>query len=490
MRAAAGSSLSNHRRSTTLIELLLNDVLARTNTHPGTVALDLIRREFGLKGTKAGCREGDCGACTVLLGQFEGDRLRYRAVPSCLLPVGELHGKHVVTIEGLTGEGFTPVQQAMVDEGATQCGFCTPGFIISITGFLLASPTLSLDDARAAIEGNICRCTGYISIVRAVERVLDRTGESLPRAEDHVPGDRTRELVRTGVLPALFLEAPDRLRRVASSPPGPRDGGILVAGGTDLFVQRPEDLRHSELSFLSRRSDLTGVRADDDTVAIGAATPVEDLRCDATLRDLLPGWDDALTLVSSGLVRNRATVGGNIVNASPIADLTIMLLALDATLMLSRGGETNRLPLRSFYRGYKELDLKDGEIVAAIEFPRPAPGARFHFEKVSRRGHLDIAGVNSAAVIEAEKDVVRRASISAGGVDCVPLHLTKTSERLEGATLSPELVEEVARLAVSETSPITDVRGSAEYRRRLLRRLIIAHFVELFPSLELEALIA
>jgi len=482
-----------------MIDFILNRRHARTNSHPGAVTLDLIRREFGLKGTKAGCREGDCGACTVLFGALDGDRMAYRTAPSCLLPVGELHGKHLVTIEGLNRDRLTPVQQAMVDEGATQCGFCTPGFIMSITGFLLTSPTLSMDDAEAAIEGNICRCTGYVSILRAIERMLAAIGDGITRAGHdaandprRVPEERIAELVRAEVVPPFFLEAPERLRKLGVHRPAAwRAGGaVVVAGGTDLFVQRPDDLRHAELAFLSRRPDLAGVSADGTTITVGAATPVEDLRLEPTLLDAIPGWGETLQLVSSGLVRNRATVGGNIVNASPIADLTIMLLALDATLVLERNGGINRLPLASFYRGYKELDLKEDEIVAAIEFERPGTHARFNFEKVSRRGHLDIAGVNSAALIEADGLSVRRAALSAGGAACVPLRLTETSRRLTGERLTPELVDEVARLAVSETEPITDVRGSAEYRRRLLRRLIVAHFAELFPSLELEALVA
>ena len=484
-----------------MIEFLLNDRLAKTNAGPGTVVLDLVRREFGLKGTKSGCREGDCGACAVLLGSLDGDRVTYSAVPSCLLPVGELQGKHLVTIEGLNLPELTPIQQAMVEEGATQCGFCTPGFIVSITGFLLTSPMLSMEDAQAAIEGNICRCTGYLPIIRAVERALDSLGDRIAGGSDSVPAERVRHLVRARVLPQLFLEAPGLLGRIAREQPRATDparglsedhGALdtIVAGGTDLFVQRREELRDAELSLLSRRPELSGVQMDGSTIRIGAATPVEVLRHTPLLRGALTEWDDALKLIASGLVRNRATIGGNIVNASPIADLAVMLLALDATLVLERDNEDERrIPLAAFYRGYKQLDLLEGETVTTIEFERPPRNARFHFEKVSRRGHLDIAGVNSAALIEAEDLTVRRASLAAGGVACIPLHLSRASSRLTGTRLSPDVVDEVAALAVSESSPITDVRGSAEYRKRLLRRLIVAHFVELFPSLELESLV-
>ncbi len=486
-------------------DFILNDRLVATEAHPGMVAVDLIRREFGLMGTKIGCREGDCGACTVLLGELEGDRVSYRAVPSCLLPVGELHGKHVVTIEGLNGDGLNPVQQAMVDEGATQCGFCTPGFVMSMTGFLLTSPTLSMNDAEASIEGNICRCTGYLSIVRAVGRMLEGLGNDVRRDENAVPDERVPELVRAGALPSFFADAHVRLAKIAEGTTENVDSGddgsaratgvgqgpaTLVAGGTDLFVQRPEELRRAKLAFLSRRPELAGVSSDGKTVTIGAATRVETLRQDVELRVALPGWSHTLQLISSGLVRNSATVGGNIVNASPIADLTIIFLALGATLVIEEGNGARRVPLASFFRGYKVLDLEPGEVVAAVRFPVPAENARFNFEKVSRRGHLDIAGVNSAALIEAEDMKVGRASLSAGGVACVPLYLEKASARLEGATLTAELVAEVADIALSEIDPITDVRGSAEYRRRLTRRLVIAHFVELFPELSLEALVA
>jgi xanthine dehydrogenase small subunit len=473
-----------------MVRFLLNDRVVTSGATPGTVALDVIRREFNLRGTKAGCREGDCGACTVLLGTLGDGCATYRAVPSCLLPAGELVGRHIVTIEGLNGPDLTPVQRAMVDEGATQCGFCTPGFVMAITGFLLSSPTLSMDEAEAAIEGNICRCTGYASILRAVSRLIDSIGPALTRATDKVPETRARELVRAGVLPVFFLDAAMRLAKLA---PTGREGAepespTLVAGGTDLFVQRPAELRRAELRFLGERPELAGIDSTGEMVVVGAATTVENLRTDPTLNSILPGWSDAVQLVSSGIVRNRATVGGNIVNASPIGDITVMLLALDATLVIE-GDSTRRVPLASFFKAYKKLDLRESEIVTAVEFPHPAPKARFSFEKVSRRGHLDIAGVNSAAVVEADGLRVRRASLAAGGVACAPLLLAKTSELLAGVTLTPDVVSDAAATAVSEAAPITDVRGSAEYRSRLLRRLIIAHFAELFPSLRLEVLV-
>ena len=458
------------------IRFLLNNEEVAEKLPPGTLVLDYLRRIRGLTGTKEGCREGDCGACTVLLGTLQGDEVRYKAVPSCMLLLGSVAGKHLVTIEGLTTADPTPVQRAIVDEGASQCGFCTPGVVLSLTGFLLDAEAPQPEQAVSALDGNICRCTGYAAIKRAARRAAAEAQALLQRPEALNNG-RLAALVRGGYLPAYFLEIPQRLRDLQEkvSLAGLHPAALPVAGGTDLLVQKPEELLQKPLRFLEQESDLTGVRCEEGTCVIGAATTVAELQGSSDLARPVPELPEYLGLFASTLVRNRATVGGNLVNASPIGDLSVMLLALGAEVLLSSG---RTVPLERFFLAYKKLDLRQGEIVRAVRFKVPDAPYTFHFEKISKRRHLDIASVNSAALVKLDRqNKVALCRISAGGVAPVPLLLKKASEFLLRAGLSEQAILQAAALATTEVSPITDVRGSAEYKRLLLRQLVVAHFV-------------
>lgn len=463
-----------------MIRFILNDTELSTNLLPGIVVLDFLREHLRLTGTKEGCREGDCGACLVLLGEPQGETVRYKPVNSCLLPLGEIAGKHVVTIEGLNREGLNPIQQAIVDEGATQCGYCTPGIVVALTGFLLNHPKLDEYAGLTALDGNICRCTGYMSIKRAIALLCDKF-RSLTEERD-----RVRALVERHVLPDFFLHIPDRLRKIQPLQPAvPMETSpskVVIAGGTDLFVQKPEELKRADFLFLSHREDLRGICIKRDKVCIGVATTFEEMKSSPVLRKLFPRIGDHLDLVASTPIRHRATVGGNIVNASPIGDLTIFFLGLDATIMVSNGPSYRELPLREFFQAYKQLRKRKSDLVKWISFPLPEENALFNFEKVSKRTHLDIASVNSAIQIRVEDRVIRRVHLSAGGVAPIPLYLSRTADYLVGKEVNAHWVREAASVAQEEISPISDVRGTADYRRLLLRRLIFAHFVTLFPE--------
>jgi len=463
------------------IAFILNDAEVRSDLPAGTVLLDFIRREKRLTGTREGCREGDCGACTVLLGRRENSRIRYQAVVSCLLPLAEACGCHVVTIEGLNGRDLTPVQQAIVSEGASQCGFCTPGIVVSLTCFLLNSRELQSDEAITAIEGNICRCTGYASLKRAVERLLRDVRPRLLAAPD-----RLEALVTLDVLPDYFAAVPQRLEALVpaarKASPARKAGDVVVAGGTDLYVQRGEELPERELLLLSRQQGFSGVWPAEDRIFIGAATPVADMMDSQLLQGALPMLAGYLRLVSSVQIRSRATVGGNVVNASPIGDLSVIFLALDARIGLRGGKGSREMALRDFFLGYKKLALRKNEIVAWISIPLTKNGLFFNFEKVARRRYQDIASVNSAIGLEMEGERIAAAHVAAGGVAPVPLYLRAASAFLAGKKVSALLVRELTSVVDKEIAPISDVRGAAAYKRSLLRRLLFAHFLALFPD--------
>ena len=464
-----------------MINFILNEKDVSTDLPPGTVLLDFIRYHRQLKGTKIGCREGDCGACTVLAGSLEDGGMRYRSVTSCLMPVGNANGLHIVTVEGINMTELNPVQLALQEEGATQCGFCTPGFVISLAGYCLDNKEVTEQNAMACMDGNICRCTGYKSLERAAKKINElMKGKAGGSSIDFVTEKK--------ILPAYFSSVPQRLRALqqdVSAQPGSSPSGQefrYVSGGTDLYVKEHDAMTLAGMELLAHWQSLKGINREGNRCTIGASATVTDLNESAIIRDHFPAFASYAKLVSSTPIRNMATLAGNIVNASPIGDLTIFFLALDAVVILNGGGSRREVPLRNFYRGYKTLDKMPQEIIERISFDLPGENTHFNFEKVSKRTHLDIASVNTAMQITISGETVATARISAGGVGPVPLYLEKASAYLAGKRLSAETIRETIRMAQGEISPISDTRGSAAYKRLLLSQLIKAHFIELFPS--------
>jgi xanthine dehydrogenase small subunit len=458
-----------------MTRFVLNSRIVQTDQPPGTILLDFIRLSSGLTGTKEACREGECGACTVLLGRPGPQGLVYRAVASCLLPLGDVQGCHVVTVEGLSEGPLTLVQEMILEHSASQCGFCTPGVVMSLTGFCLASKAFSFREALDALDGNLCRCTGYVAIRDAARALCERL-----EGVDPDPALRVATLVELGILPQGFLEAPSLVDGCQTpEAPGKAEAikAVLVAGGTDIFVQRPEQLRKTNLEFLSRRQDLKFIRLEDGVLRVGGAVTVESFRLSEVVNRIFPTLRDDLLLHSSTILRNRATLTGNLVNASPVGDVTIILLALDATLEIrTPEGQTRRVRLAEFYRGYKQFDLAPGELITEIRIPEPAPGTRFNFEKVSNREILDIAAVNTAMrLVLAPDGTIQDLRLSAGGVAPVPLSITGL-EGFRGRKPEGETLGLLARHVVEMVSPISDIRGSATYKKLLLGQLVRAHF--------------
>ena len=463
-----------------MIRFILNNKLIQTDDPPGTLLLDLIRYREYLTGTKIGCREGDCGACTVLTGEYNNGRLHYRPVTSCLTALGNIHHKHVVTIEGLNGEGLNFLQQSICDEGGTQCGFCTPGFIVSMAGFCLSDKAPTTAGAIAAVDGNICRCTGYKSIERALSKVATLL-------QQRQTTDPIAFAIDQGILPAWFSAIPRRLAELSQQPNGVLHNNKatrFLGGGTDLYVQNHTGMIEADLEFLATTPALKGVFQQEDKIVVGGAATVSDLKESPLIQKAFPNFDQYARLISSTPIRNIATVAGNFVNASPIGDLTVFFLALDTTLTLSDGTRRRNLPLRDFYKGYKSLAKTPDEFIEKISFPIPRQNELFNFEKVSKRTHLDIASVNTAIWLNMSTEgTIIEGQLSAGGVGPIPAWLKGASSLLSGKTPDANLLNEVIKAAQKEVTPISDVRGTAEYKRLLLTNLIKAHFLTLFPQL-------
>lgn len=495
------------------LDFWLNDAPIRTGTARGTPLLDFLRGGQGLSGTKEGCREGDCGACAVLIGTSgapgspDADvsgAVRYRAVPSCLFALGEAEGSHILTIEGLASgapDGLTPVMRAFLEENASQCGFCSPGFIVALSAWLAQpGPAPDMAGAMAAIDGNLCRCTGYGAIRRAAARLCrefaDLPSEAGPRlaalVEAHVLPRSTLEFsAQSSTAPAIASAAGADAAPGTTAPGTTTPGATVLGGGTDYYVRNPDPEPGFAPALLARMPGYAGIArsADGSHLIVGAATRVTDFFASAELRQAVPGIERFERLFASTLIRNLATLGGNLANASPVGDLTAMLMALGATLEIAGtdGADGMRLvPIERFHTAYKKTALRDREAIRSIRLP--IGPHRFSFEKASKRANLDIAAVNSALAFRLADGAISGARLSAGGAAPVPLLLSKASALLEGARADagPQalaaLARAVAATAEKEISPISDVRGSAEYRRRMTGRFVLAHFLRLFPD--------
>lgn len=464
-----------------MLQFILNNTQVSTTLPAGTLLLDFIRYHQHLTGTKIGCREGDCGACTILVGELENGNLHYTNATSCLMPIGNAIGKHIVTIEGLNLDELNAVQQSFADNGATQCGFCTPGFIVSLAGFCMSTIEPTQENAIKAVDGNICRCTGYKSIERAVEQLnilLQQRNGSDPLAF----------AVDNKIIPDYFLEIETKLislQQVSATNGTLSSGKKLLGGGTDLYVQQHETMVKEQIHFLFDKKELNRIVSDSVLCSMGAATTVADIATSAIFQKHFAGLDNVIKLVSSTPIRNMATVAGNFANASPIGDLSIFFLALDANLSISNGTEVRNLPLRSFFKSYKVTDKVEDEFIEQINFQLPREDDFFNFEKVSKRTHLDIASVNTAIFLQMKNGIIKKAGLSAGGVGPVPLFLKKASAYLESKMLSEMIIHELINILTSEIAPISDARGSAEYKTLLLQQLVKAHFLKLKPALNL-----
>ncbi len=487
-----------------MLRFILNNQDIETELPPGMTVLDFVRYKKNLTGTKIGCREGDCGACTVLVGELNDGSLEYRSMTSCLMPLANADGKHIVTVEGINRSdgGLTPVQQALVDESGTQCGFCTVGFVMSMTGFCIDGNEKTCEMAVSAIDGNICRCTGYKSIERAAGSISK--GLALRANENK---NRVELAVREKIVPDYFTGIRKQLGvlKTASSQAAVGDPKFIVGGGTDLYVQKHDEIAESDARHVFYDDDLRGITESAGYVRVGASATVTDMMISPIMKSIFPDMQRHLKLVSSTPIRNMATIGGNFVNASPIGDMTIWFLALDAEIVLSEPdsradkiGERT-LPLKDFFRGYKELDMNRRETVRSIRFKKPSAGFRFNFEKVCKRTYLDIATVNTAISLQvsgsdespqvdlrdggtrpAKSNFIIEAHMAAGGVAPIPLYLRETSSFLKGKKINAKTVTEASEIIQDEIKPISDVRGSESYKRLLLKRLFEAHFFELF----------
>lgn len=480
------------------LTLLINGKERRVPAQQAKQTLaELLRDELRLCGTKVVCAEGDCGACTVLVGRARHDRVRYEILDACITFLFQLDLCHVITVEGLAqGDRLHPIQQAFIDHYGSQCGYCTPGFVISLAGLLeqrRREGATVVDEAtlRRALTGNLCRCTGYLQIVEAAQAVpLD----AVPRLEEHYPDDHLlaleSELGAEEVLleddPGGHLFLPQRLESavewLGSHPPAK-----VVAGATDIAVARNKGkLTLTDVLVLSDRlPGFTDVKIEENVLLAGAGASWS--RVLEASRARITELARLLELFGAPQIRNAGTVGGNLVNASPIADSLPCLYVLEAMLDLAGPRGRRQLPIESFYRGYKDVDLEPGELLVGIEAPLPTSDEVLKLYKVSKRRDLDISSFAAALLLRRNGDRLSRARIAYGGVGPTVVRLEATETFLEGRDISLDVFQQAGRIARSEISPISDVRGRAEYRGRLAENALTKFYYDAYDTAALEA---
>ncbi len=462
-----------------MLSFLVNNKEIKTSLPPGSSLVDFIRNELHLYGTKIGCREGDCGACTILVGEIIEDKIVYKTMTSCLMPLGNANNKHIVTIEGINGEDLTPIQTELIEKNATQCGFCTPGFVLSLYGFCLSDKEKNLENAIEALAGNICRCTGYKSIEKAADTIISQL-KTMPQVNN------IEWLVQNKFLPKYFLDINKKLKNISSDTKTKiQESGLIIAGGTDLLLQEPESAINSKTNMIYGFNEFKKIKFEKNRCYIGAISTMTDIKESKELKNYFPKIDEYLKMVASTPIRNMATVGGNIANGSPIGDLSVMLLALEAVLIISNRGKIREIKLKDFFIDYKKTNKSPEEIIQWIYFDLPDKNTLFSFEKISKRAHLDMATVNSSMRITLNNGIITTASFAIGGLGPTIKLLDKTSAFLIGKKIDNDIFKEANKIAQTEIMP----RSRAEYKRSLVRQQLFIHLLGFSPkTISLEAL--
>jgi xanthine dehydrogenase small subunit len=464
--------------------LLDGQLVSATNVSCTTTVLEFLREVLHRTGTKEGCAEGDCGACTVVLGEpsVDGSRIEYRAVNSCIRFLPTIDGKELVTVESLLASdgGLHPVQQAMVDHHASQCGFCTPGFVMSLFALYLRSGAPTREQVIDTLTGNLCRCTGYRPIIEAGLRMSEY------RAAPHWNRDTPVLPSRLAELRALQRDEPLRIpgffaprtvdelaTELASNP-----GSLVLAGGTDIGLWVTKQLRDlPPIVYLGEVAELKQIRRTAGSLEIGAAVSLTDA-WHALVADF-PTLAEMAQRFGSPPVRNSGTLCGNLANGSPIGDALPVLIALGAELELRHGSRMRCLPLESFYLGYQRTALEPGEFVLSVKIPIPHQPRWIAAYKVAKRLDQDISAVAVACAVQVKENHVLTARIAFGGMAAIAARALEAERALIGAPWTMATIEAAVGKLAEDFTPLTDMRATSTYRLRaagnLLRRFYLEH---------------
>lgn len=457
------------------------------NTGATTSLLDLLRETLNLKGTKQGCGSGDCGACTVMIAAADG-QAEFRTVNACITPAWAARDKHVVTVEGVAdGDDLHPVQQALIDQHASQCGFCTPGFVMSLVAYSLradAPKRGAREELVSAISGNLCRCTGYGPIIAAGLQSYDAAGQL-----DHLSyaaqqpslietpsqqADIGYRIARSEAELGRWLQQ-DSAAGIISSQSEPRTAVKLIAGATDAWVSvNQEAQEHAKIIDISRIESLRVISQEQQALNIGACVSHEALlEFFTTPPNRSAAVEELLRRFGSPQIRHSGTIGGNLCGGSPIADWSPLLLALDARALLKSATAARILPLSEFFLGYRQTSLAGDEYLASVQLNIPSSWSNLSFEKISKRYEDDISSVCAAIFLDLADRTVRQARIAFGGVAATPTRVREVEDMLLGKSLSDVDDGLLTDCLASVITPINDVRASADYRMQMAKTLLL-----------------
>lgn len=468
---------------------------------------EFLRKTLKLCGTKVVCSEGDCGSCSVLCGRIDvlGEPINYVAIDSCIRFMFQLDGCHLITVEGLADlpaaknltnepctEQLSNVQRTMVDCHGSQCGFCTPGFVVAMTGVLEKIDNPSVEDWRHELTGNLCRCTGYSPIIDAAIKASESPPQPMHNRYPTIDMAEAVGLVQKDCIEIVAKDVHGSTQTVAC-PRSIEDAveflakhpdAKIVAGGTDVGVQFNKGSLNPQFWLdLNRVDELAelqvtkGVHVNEGLIEAGACATWTDL--ESSIESVLPEFHKIVSVFGSPQVRHVGTIGGNIINASPIADSLPLLFICDAELELTSKSGTRTVNINDFYLGYKQLDLNPGEMLTRVSIPLPPAEPQLRLYKVSRRRDMDISSFTAAICIQQNGDRISDAKIAYGAVGPVVLRLHKTEAFLQGREFNLETMEAAGEIAVKEITPISDVRGGQAFRLQLARNVLIKFYHEM-----------
>jgi xanthine dehydrogenase small subunit len=442
------------------VVFLLNGAPVRVTDQPSTrTLLDWLRETQGLTGTKEGCNEGDCGACTVIVTDADGSR----AVNGCILFLPQLNGKALRTVEGISGPGgeMHPVQAAMVAHHGSQCGFCTPGIVASLAAAHTNGET-AFDDVLA---GNLCRCTGYAPIIRAAEAAASQPVPNWMQTDR----DAVATLDATP-LPVAPTSSDELADWYAANP-----DATLIAGATDVGLWVTKMLRDlAPVAFLGGCADLKAITADDTGLHLGAMVTLSEMQAPVAARH--PSFGELIRRFASVQVRNAATIGGNIANGSPIGDAPPALIALGAQLHLRRGDARRTIPLEGFFLDYGKQDRAAGEFVEGLSIPDQPDRLRCY--KLSKRFDQDISAVCGCLSVTVDGGTVTGARLAYGGMAGIPKRAAHAEAALVGQPWTEETVRAAMAAYAQDFTPLTDMRASADYRLETAANMLLRYFHE------------
>ena len=468
------------------IRFLLNgETVELDRVSPDETLLDYLRLACKLRGSKEGCGEGDCGACTVLVGKIVGDELIYESVNACIRFVGSLDSCHVVTIEHLRGSdgGLHPVQKAMVDFHGSQCGFCTPGFVMSLYGLWMRNPKPADVEIEKALQGNLCRCTGYEAIMRAARAISDY-GTLM---EDPLAAERAHVISRLNALrDGARVEVGSGKDRLVV--PADLDDfatiyaaeakATIVAGSTDVGLWVTKMMRDiSPVVFIGHLAELRTVSEKDGVITIGAGVTYTEAF--SFLAKRIPALGNLINRIGGEQVRNMGTIGGNIANGSPIGDTPPPLIALDAKLTLRKGAERRTIPLEDYFIAYGKQDRQPGEFVEAVHVPVPDERSQFAIHKISKRFEEDITATLGAFHLTLDNEgKVASIRIAYGGMAATPKRASAVEAALMGQLWNDATVEAALDAYSIDYQPLSDMRATADYRLLVARNLLRRFYAE------------